>query len=408
MNESFITKDKKYKQTSLISFLNKKENTDEFDACDQTNVAHLKALESESNIADTDSQVASSSESETDTYRTNRVLRTKLREPIIFSEPNPVETLSILDGKNQIDEDKLDLLKIKISEHNLKLFELSMLRAKEYLEKREVIDKHKSLHILKDIRVSSHVPNNKKGIHKPSDKENINSLFSVSSPIKEEDDRMSEGARSTWNRSRTVSINAVKARTRATFYRQAPRQNLVEYWVYGLERTPGFLMKLPNFRTALQAARMKHAKEIMSLAADHLEKEVRRNSDQAAAMKAGAIKLINEDNSPEEAAKIIAEASASYDITISNMGSNEYKEFERRRQTLERSPPTPGDIQDPAANVAKNITRTTPQSSNNQGTNSGGQRGRGNRGFHQRGRGRGGSRPGKQRGGRKPYSRPDN
>lgn len=406
-----ISTDRKYKQTCLTSFFkNETENT-KLDDGDLVNVSHLVALVSDPIHLEYDDQtpVTSSNEAQDSLPNSDRVRRAKQREPLIFSEPNPTETVCVLNEENQVDEGKVDLLRKEISEHNLRLFERSLRRAKQHFQKIEVNDSQDRLKIFKNITVQENSGMSEKIPR--SIFTNVSPSFSPSSyPTQDGSDLMTDGARSTWNRSRTVSVDAIKARTRAAFYREAPGQNLMEYWVYGLERTPGFLMKLPNFRSALQAMRMKHAKEIMLLAADHLDKEVKRNSDQAAVMKSGAIKLINENNPPDVAAKIIAEASASYDITISNMASNEYKEFERRRQTLERSPPTPGDIQDPAANVAKNSTRIAPPTSTNtQSTNRGGQRGRGNRGFHQRGRGgRGSSRPGKQRGGRKPYSRPDN
>lgn len=55
------------------------------------------------------------------------------------------------------------------------------------------------------------------------------------------------------------------------------------------------------------------------------------------------------------------EVSTAYDVTVANMASNEYKEFERRRQILEASPPTAGDILDPAANVAKTLPQGAGQ-----------------------------------------------
>lgn len=216
---------------------------------------------------------------------------------------------------------------------------------------------------------------------------------------------MTGGTKSTWNRSRTAASEAVKAKTRATFYREAPQKQLVKYWCYGLEKTPGFLMKMAPFQTALQALRVRHSKEIMLLSADFLDKEVATQNECAGMMKAAAIQLIYDKNQRDVADKIVREASTSYDITISNMASNEYKEFERRRRTLEESPspphPTAGDILNPAANVAKSSLKTSTSSNNTP-------RGGSNQGFPQRGRGnRGGSRPWRGRGARKPYSRPE-
>lgn len=56
-------------------------------------------------------------------------------------------------------------------------------------------------------------------------------------------------------------------------------------------------------------------------------------------MKIPAVDLVNGRNPPALAIKIIKEASVSYDITVANMGSNEFKELERRRQILEQAPP---------------------------------------------------------------------
>lgn len=222
---------------------------------------------------------------------------------------------------------------------------------------------------------------------------------SVSFRSKGDDGDMSDGARSTWNKSRGVAVDAIKAKTHPSFYRGAPKQQQIEYWAYGLEKTPYYLMKLGPFTTALKEMRMRHAKDIMNLPADHLgkeillinifnlEKEMVHNNESAAAMKKAAVDLINGMNSPKDANKIINEASVSYDITIANMGSNEYKELEKQRQIFEQSPPTMNDILDPAANVA---CTTTKASVSNNNPNP--------QGFQGRGRGRGGARPWRNRG----------
>lgn len=95
-------------------------------------------------------------------------------------------------------------------------------------------------------------------------------------------------------------------------------------------------MMIGPFRTALQALRTKHAKEIMLLSADFLDKEVLKQNESASMMKSATIKEVYERNHKEKAERIMKEASASYDITIANMGYNEFKELKRRRQTLRR------------------------------------------------------------------------
>lgn len=93
-------------------------------------------------------------------------------------------------------------------------------------------------------------------------------LDTMSNVLTDQDLENLDGACSTWNRSRTVAVDAAKAQTKATFYREAPGENLIEYWCFGLEKTPGYLMKLVQFHTALHELRKKHAKDIMCPAAD--------------------------------------------------------------------------------------------------------------------------------------------
>lgn len=44
---------------------------------------------------------------------------------------------------------------------------------------------------------------------------------------------------------------------------------------------------------------------------------------------------------PEQAERIIQEASVAYDITVANMSGKEFRDLDKRRQTLETSPPPP-------------------------------------------------------------------
>lgn len=69
----------------------------------------------------------------------------------------------------------------------------------------------------------------------------------------------------------------------------------------------------------------------MTLAADHLDKEVIRNNQSASAMKSAAIKLVSDVNPPE----LASSAYLSYDITIGNMSNNKFQELEWE---LERAP----------------------------------------------------------------------
>lgn len=332
----------------------------------------------------------------------NIIDRTKKRESILFKETNPADKFPLLDQNGRVDDDKLSLLIREIEEHNNKLFDLSIIRAKQqaYQKEREpqqglpnVLDKISSS-FTKEKNKNKKCPTEQSG-NEPV-KKRTNHVFSS---IQEGESAMTDSALSTWNKSRTAAVDASKANTRAKFYREAPKKNLMEYWTYGLEKTPGYLMKLPAFRKSLQEMRTTHAREIMNLAADHLEKEVTRNNGSAASIKSAAIKQVYETNPPEVAQRIITCANLSYDITISNMSNNEFRDLERRRQALERAPPTAGDILDPAANVARTTARAPPSGTSNTQNPTWG--------FHQRGRGRGrgGPRPWRNQRGRKPYDR---
>lgn len=200
---------------------------------------------------------------------------------------------------------------------------------------------------------------------------------------------MPSGVKSTWNQARNAAVEAAKATNRAAFYNEAPLQGLHEYWWYGLERTPGYLMKIPEFRSDLHNMRVKQAKEEMKLAATYLKKEVATFIDSAANLRSAAVSNIQQ-KLPDRAEAIIRDASVAYDITVANMGGNEFKELDKRSKTLQSSPPTVGDIVDPVSNVAKNTSKAAEE----------------NKGFRGRGhRGRGGPRPWHSNRDRKPYSR---
>lgn len=346
---------RKLKQTSLKSFFNTQVNTFSTEL-DRMNVANLVALEMNSiTLFQREEQMVSSKEPELYSpaeisreetpidignnweCSAEKIRKTKEREKLIFSEPNPVEACSIIGQDNKVDQVKLSTLRDEITKHSLKLFELGLRRAKEHVEACGLNknSKQKGPNILTGLYnpPEGTIPTIQTHISKKCGKNASNSLSK-----QDEDGPMTGGTQNTWNKSRTSAVEAIKAKTRATFYREAPNKQLVEYWCYGLEKTPGFMMKMGPFRTALQAMRIRHAKEIMLLSAEFLDKEVARNNESASMMKAAAIKQIYESNSSDVADRIVREASASYDLTISNMATSEYKEFERRRRTLEESP----------------------------------------------------------------------
>lgn len=386
---SDINSHRKLKQTNLNSFFNVCEKSNSVDL-DRENINNLLALDTttpEEVVVPPDIEMTRTH------YIDARIAETKERERLIFSEPNPVENMSILGQNGTVDQEKLSRLQEEISRHNIKLFELGLIRAKEYSKKKNTMKDS----VLTGINYMS-CSNTSNGIKKKN--QNDTKINTSSLTIQEDDGPMTGGTKSTWNRSRTAAVEAIKARTRATFYREAPRQEMAEYWCFGLEKTPGYLMKIGPFRTSLQAMRKRHAKEIMLLAADFLDKEMIRNNESASMMKAAALKQIYEANPRDAADKIVKEASTSYDVTISNMGSNEFREFEKRRQLLESSPPTAGDILDPAGNVARNALKITSANTGGRGGN--------NQGFQPRGRGnRGGPRSWRGKNARKPYSRSD-
>lgn len=434
---------KRLKQMNLENFFQKRVNTRSLDL---QNLAHLVALDTEipsltqdmseesinnrpDKVTGTSNPTATLAETGGTPDNTNRetspklipttmgmndeIYRTKIREPILFKDPNPTEFVPILNEKNEVDREQLRILMHEIEKHNMKLYDLCEIRARQQLyekkSNREATDRGILSKITAEVTMGNiNKGNNPDKINRPQcgtrkniknhkKTENVsNDNLSLSLSKQEGEEAMPDGARSTWNRSRNAAVDACKAKTRATFYREAPNKGLIEYWCFGLEKTPGYLMKLGPFRTALQQLRLKQAKDIMELAADHLDRETKRQNDSASAMKSAAIELVYKVNTQVEAKRIVDGANLSYDITIANMYANEYRDLEKRRSLLEQSPPSAGDILDPAANVAKTTAKANPTSGNPSA----------GRGFQQRGRGRGGPRPWRNQRGRKPYERP--
>lgn len=134
--------------------------------------------------------------------------------------------------------------------------------------------------------------------------------------------------------------------------------------------------------------RLRHAHEEKALAAHHLEKEVASNLDSASNLRAAAVSSVQQ-SAPDKADEILQNASTAYDITVANMAGIELKGLEKRRQTLETSPPTTGDIIDPVLKVAKTTAKANE----------------GNKGFPPRGRGCSGPCSWRGNCGKKPYSR---
>lgn len=172
-----------------------------------------------------------------------------------------------------------------------------------------------------------------------------------------------------------------KLHTRMDFYRESLQQDVYEYWCMGREKVPAQLMKIREFRTELHATRIKHTRELMELAINHLATETKRCNDQSAAMKATAIGIVQQ-LSPTDAQEIVTKANTGLDITIANISANEYKDLEKRRQKLQQSPPTFSDIVDPATNACSKAVK--PEKG---------------KVFPRGGRGRGGSCPWRARGG---------
>lgn len=231
----------------------------------------------------------------------------KVREPLLFNDSTNMHVAWTLDENKKPILQKLEELIRELKTHDQKIFEASLVRIKSQMSNPDFV-KRTSERIISDT---------------------------CDILLQEEETQMPSGARSSWNHARNAAVEAAKATNRVAFYKEAPLQGLHEYWCFGLERTPGYLMKIPD-----------------------------------------------------RAEAIIKNASIAYDITVANMSGNEFKELDRRRQTVQASPPTVGDIIDPVSNVTRTTAKTTED-----------------KGFRGRGRGRGGPRPWKPNKDRKPYNR---
>lgn len=111
-------------------------------------------------------------------------------------------------------------------------------------------------------------------------------------------------------------------------------------------------MKLADFRSEMHAMRLSHANELMYLAAKHLKLETKRCSDSAAALKATLVTLIQQV-CPSNVEQVINKANNWLNNTVANMSSQELRELEKRRQTLEKSPPSTSDVIHQASNLSK-------------------------------------------------------
>lgn len=282
----------------------------------------------------------------------------EIREPLLFNDSTSMQFAWTLDENKRPIRKKLEELIVEHKTHDMKILKASLARIESQMGNPDFVK-----------RTSTRIMSNTHDLS-----------------LQEEDTQMPSGARSSWNHARNAAVEAAKATNQVAYYKEAPLQGLHEYWCFGLERIPRYLMKIPEFRAELHSMRMRHAKEEMKLAATHLENEVTTYMDSSANMRSAAVTNVQQ-TSPDRGEVIIQNASIAYDITVANMSGNEFKELDLRRQTLQDSPPTVGDIIDPVSNVTKTTAKATED-----------------KGFR-RGRGRGGSRPRKPYKDRKPYNR---
>lgn len=181
------------------------------------------------------------------------------REPILFSDFHKKQNIWALNTGAISNSSRLTELIFELRKHDEDVLSRSIARVKSQMsnsnfKKRDT--KKKKPHSLDvDINIDNSLP--------PQD----------------ETLQMPARTKTTWNQARAAAVEAAKSTNRATFYRQAPNQNLFEYWCFGLERTPGYLMKLEEFRSELHQMRLRHAREQMQLAAQHLERETQHNLD---------------------------------------------------------------------------------------------------------------------------------
>lgn len=81
--------------------------------------------------------------------------KTKARESILFKDPNPTELFSILDDNNEVDREKMLNLMNEISKHNMKLYDLCRVRAKQQLYEKNQNMSNICPKILKGITMTS-------------------------------------------------------------------------------------------------------------------------------------------------------------------------------------------------------------------------------------------------------------
>lgn len=237
------------------------------------------------------------------------------REPLLFNNANKLKIVWVLDEDKHLNQDNLKTLISEIRTHDQRILESSIIRVKSQMRDKNFVKQR-----------------GKKSKNRVKINNDSNLL-----PSQGETPMMPNRSKTTWNQARNAAVEAAKSTNRAAFYNEAPMQGLLEYWCYGLERTPGYLMKLPDFRADLHAMRVKHAKEQMKLAATHMEREIKIHMDHAADLRATSVASIQKSD-PENAERIIQEASVAYDITVANMAGNEFRDLDKRRQTLETSP----------------------------------------------------------------------
>lgn len=217
------------------------------------------------------------------------------REPILFSKSEEIDKVWVLDSNKRPIGPKLIELTSRLMKHDQNILDLSIVRVKSQISDKNFVKRPRNV---------------------PTLKMNTNA---VSLSQQNEATLMPANCKTGWNQARAAAVEAAKGTNRATFYRQAPKQQLYEYWCFGLERTPDYLMKLEEFRADLHQTRIRHAQELMELVATHLEKEVQSNLDAAANLRAATITKIQQ-TAPDKAEAIIRESSVSYDITVANIG----------------------------------------------------------------------------------------
>ena len=185
-------------------------------------------------------------------------------------------------------------------------------------------------------------------------------------------DRLPDDAHSIWKQASGASVDAMKNKKIAGFYKKAIEKNIIDDWAIGLETAPAYVHHRP-LADKIADIRRRMGMEIMQVTADHLTFLGEKQSSIAAGHLSKARnmtkKALPDSNQEGKADEAYNKAVSAIENLVAREEAKEEKLMEEKSKQIGRNKPTMTEIVDPAATFLKRQreTQSAFQFSDNRG-----------------------------------------